>query len=178
MKTKTGALLGMASFVIACSGTISEAQAQCTSVVTAHININDGTNVGIVAGGGALGALSSAINTFNTAYMTQGGAFVANPPAKKEETGGGIWTRVIGGRVDTNFNVSGLANSNCGVHETYAGFQVGADVAKLNWGNSDTYVHFGVTAGYGQANFNEKSGPLNGRIEAPFVGAYAHVRQR
>ena len=168
MKTKTAALLGMASFVIACSGTISEAQAQCTSSVPLRRG-----GLYVAAGGGGLGALISAINTFNTAYMTQGGAFVANPPAKKEETGGGIWTRVIGGRVDTNFNVSGLANSSCGVHETYAGFQVGADVAKLNWGNSDTYVHVGVTAGYGQANFNEKSGTGSGNIDAPFVGAYA-----
>jgi outer membrane autotransporter protein len=133
------------------------------------------------AGGAAVGALVSAINTFNTAYLAQGSAFVANPPAQKEQTGGGIWVRGIGGHTDTNFNstvtfsgIGGAANCASGIKETYAGYQIGADVGKLNLGNSGAYVHFGVTAGFGQANYNEhRPGTLSGDIEAPFVGAYA-----
>ncbi len=188
MKTKKAALLGGASCLIGLAGPISGAQAQvqCSSSLTTQtVNFDDGGRMSVTgvgsAGGAAVGALVSAINTFNTAYLAQGSALVANPPAKKEETGGGIWGRGIGGRVDTTFSstttfsgIGGSTNCPSGVHETYAGFQMGADVGKLNLGNSGAYVHFGVTGGYSQANFNEKSpGTLTGSIQAPFVGVYA-----
>jgi outer membrane autotransporter protein len=188
MKAKTAALAGGVSFVIGLIGTLSAAQAQtaCSnSLTTKTISYDDGSTMTLTgvasSGGAAVGALVSAINTFNTAYVAQGSAFVANPQAKKEETGGGIWVRGIGGRSDTTFNstttfsgTGGSVNCPSGVHETYGGFQIGADVAKLNLGNNADYVHVGVTAGYGEASFNEKfGGTLTGNLHAPFVGAYA-----
>jgi outer membrane autotransporter protein len=186
MKTKKSALLGSVSFLVGLACTVSGAQAQCSSSLgTQTVSIGSDFSMplsGVASSGGAaVGALVSAINTFNTAYLAQGGPFVANPPAQKEETGGGIWVRGIGGHTTTAFSstttfngISGSANCPSGIKETYAGYQIGADVGKLNLGNSGAYVHFGVTAGFGQANFNEeKPGTLSGDIEAPFVGAYA-----
>jgi outer membrane autotransporter protein len=188
MKTKKAALLGSASFFIGLACTVSgaQAQAQCSSSLTqTTVTLADESTMSLTgvtsAGGAAVGALVSAINTFNTAYLAQGSAFVANPPAQKEQTGGGIWIRGIGGHTDTTFNstvtfggIGGAANCGSGIKQTYAGYQIGADVGKLNLGNSGAYVHFGVTAGFGQANYDEhRPGTLSGEIEAPFVGAYA-----
>jgi outer membrane autotransporter protein len=188
MKTKKASLLGSASVLIGLAGTVSgaQAQAQCSnSLSTQTVSFDDGGRMSVTgvaaSGGAAVGALVSAINSFNTVYLSQGSAFVANPPAKKEETGGGIWGRGVGGRVDTKFSTnatfSGIGGSvNCpsAVHQTYAGFQMGADVGKLNLGNSGAYVHFGITGGFGQSNFSENApGTLTGGIESPFVGVYA-----
>jgi hypothetical protein len=104
MKSRKAALLGGVSFFIGLAFTASgaRAQVQCSSSLTTQtVGYDDGGSMSlpgtVSASGAAVGALVSAINTFNTAYLAQGSAFVANPPAKLEETGGGIWGRAIGG---------------------------------------------------------------------------------
>src|SRR5579871_3334034 len=59
---------------------------------------------GKIIGGvvGASNSISSAIGTMNTSFLAQGNAFVAGlPDPKPDQTSGGIWGRVIGGRVET-----------------------------------------------------------------------------
>jgi outer membrane autotransporter protein len=126
-----------------------------------------------------VGALVATINNFNTAFLSQGSPFVGNPPAKMETTGGGFWIRGIGGQSNTNLTSTISFNgtsASCGssINETYGGVQVGADIGKLNLGNSGAYVHFGVTAGYGEDRFSEGlPGTTSGNLQAPFVGVYA-----
>jgi len=55
--------------------------------------------------GGAVSSLVSAINTTNTAFLTQGTAFVSAPPNPvPNQEGGGVWTRAVGGDVTTKNN--------------------------------------------------------------------------
>src|SRR5215471_18055015 len=60
---------------------------------------------------GSLNAFTSAIGTVNTAFLPSGSAFLsAAPNSAPDQQGGGVWTRAVAGRVDTqaytNFGVS------------------------------------------------------------------------
>src|SRR6476660_4174621 len=111
------------------------------------------------AAGGAVNSLVSAINTANTAFLTQSTAFVsapANPQPNQE--GGGVWTRGIGGEITTkststtsNVAVGGLGlpgtvTCNNQTKLTFAGAQVGMDTSILNYGGWN--LHVGSTVGY------------------------------
>ncbi|ABE38251.1 Outer membrane autotransporter barrel [Rhodopseudomonas palustris BisB5] len=147
------------------------------------------------AAGGAVNSLVSAINTANTAFLTQSTAFVSAPrnPAPNQE-GGGVWTRAIGGEVttkstSTTSNVSlggvGLPGSvNCNNENklSFAGVQVGADTSILNYNGWN--MHLGSTVGYLGAKSRDKSSagalnPLGGTFEdtlqVPFAGVYVAI---
>ena len=64
-------------------------------------------------------------------------------------------------------------------HQEYAGVQVGADIGKLNLGNSGANLHFGITGGFLGAKMEDTSlgGDLQSRFEVPFVGLYSAVTQ-
>jgi opacity protein-like surface antigen len=82
-------------------------------------------------------------------------------------------------------NGSGATTCNSQFHQTFAGFQVGQDVANLNvWGGWN--VHLGTTAGSletrgtivggntaGATGATAVTGSFNSVTEAPFVGTYA-----
>lgn len=144
------------------------------------------------ATGAQVNSLISAINTANTAFLTQSTAFVSAPgnPAPNQE-GGGIWTRGIGGEVTTkststtsNISLLGVAlpgEVSCSneMSLNFAGVQVGADVARLNWGGWN--VHVGSSVGYlgARAKDTSSAGPLNplggtfqDTLQVPFAGFY------
>ncbi len=156
-----------------------------------------GVAPGAVAGPGAallgnMAATTSAIiaadlNNATTAFQAQqGSAFVsapANPPPNSP--GGGIWGRVVGGELTTKstsstntLNVSpgaGLAQTttvtcNNKVRDTYAGFQLGADAAELNWNGWN--LHLGTTAGYLESNGKSQTDAYTSNFQIPFVGTY------
>ena len=126
------------------------------------------------AAGGAVNSLVSAINTANTAFLTQSTAFVsapANPQPNQE--GGGVWTRGIGGEITTKststtsnvavggFGLPGTVNCNNQTRLNFAGAQVGMDTSVLNYGGWN--LHVGSTVGYigAKARDTSSAGPLN-----------------
>jgi opacity protein-like surface antigen len=138
----------------------------------------------------AAASISGAIGNVSTAFLTQqGSAFVSAPanPAP-DQPGGGVWARAVGGHV----NISSTSNSTvvttptaggaaintsttaCATSQKYdfAGAQVGADIARLNWNGWN--VHLGTTAGYLSSKSNDTFGFSN-RIEVPFLGTYLVV---
>ncbi|MGP9813587.1 autotransporter domain-containing protein [Rhodopseudomonas sp. NSM] len=145
------------------------------------------------AAGGAVNSLVSAINTANTAFLTQSTAFVSAPPNPgPNQEGGGVWTRAIGGEVTTkststttNVGVSGVGalpgTVTCDNENklSFAGVQVGADTSILNYNGWN--LHLGSTVGYLGAKSRDKSSagvlnPLGGTFEdtlqVPFAGVY------
>ena len=94
-------------------------------------------------------AISAAIGNINTAFLTQqGSAFVSAPadPAP-DQPGGGVWARGVGGQanISSTSNSVGIstqggatintATTNCNnqQRQTFAGAQVGTDIARLNY---------------------------------------------
>ena len=179
--------LALMAGVLASSG----AQAQCTSNLPA-----DGMQYFPFGAGSGVNALTSVISTVNTAFLTNGSAFVSESPAAgPDQQGGGVWIRAIGGTVDTQANssfsgqMSGLdfskgvppqpyvatANDSCRtkVQQDFKGFQAGHDIALLNADNAGINWHFGGLAGYVESDFRRASGgTLNGNFNVPFAGLY------
>jgi opacity protein-like surface antigen len=175
----------------------SGAQAQC-----------EGTNVSAnqlfpFGSGSSVNALTSVIETVNTAFLTNTTAFISAPgnPAPDQE-GGGAWSRVIAGTVQTQtagsfsfpaLNVTtgsrpfcfpgGTVNSETKVQQDYAGFQAGRDISVLNDSLFGANWHFGATAGYVEsyakditpAGGDQSAGTLKTNFEVPFVGVYGAV---
>jgi opacity protein-like surface antigen len=166
-------------------------QPGCTS--TFPNNIVAGGQSQIIGGiVGTTNSISSVISTINTSFLAQGNAFVAGlPNPTPDETSGGIWGRVIGGRVDEKatgiFNGSitaspangtpastGMVTCNSDVRLNYGGFQMGQDIARLNIGGNGATLHVGVTGGYAEANAQDKGGSnFTGNFQVPFAGVYA-----
>jgi len=150
--------------------------------------------------GGGVNALTSVIGTVNTAFLTNGSAYVSAPgnPASDQQ-GGGVWTREIAGKVDTeanstfngSFNITippgttgtyppGTypfpAQGNCKtkVEQDFVGFQAGQDIAVLNGVSTGANIHFGATAGYVQSSAKDVSpgGTFAGNFQVPFAGVY------
>jgi len=147
---------------------------------------------------GSLNSTTSVIGTVNTAFLSNGSAFVSTPDSAPSQQGGGVWVRTVTGSVDVqadssfsgSFNATALipgipsfvvpANQSCRlkVHQDFAGVQAGHDIAFLNAGNSGMNWHFGVLAGYvgvkaqdvtpGNTDFSQ-----TGNFEAPSVGLYS-----
>ena len=122
----------------------SAAIAQCTGTGGAAALGGAPFNFAGIAQGAAVSTLISSINTLNTAFLTQSTAFVGAPgnPRPNQE-GGGVWTRGIGGEIDTkntttsNYRlfgapVPGAITCNTETNLKFAGVQVGTDMATLN----------------------------------------------
>jgi opacity protein-like surface antigen len=135
--------------------------------------------------GAASAALAGTIGNVNTIFLNQqGSAFVSAPAnAQPDQPGGGVWGRAVGGEVDlkstsmstgvtrisdgnTNTVTTTCANSQ---HQSFAGVQLGADVARLNW--SGWNIHVGATAGYLGSKETDNAG-FNNTIQVPFFGTY------
>jgi opacity protein-like surface antigen len=154
--------------------------------------VQTGTNLGnqsalAIPAGAAGAAISGAIGNVNTAFLTQQGSAFVSAPADPvpDQPGGGVWGRAIGGEVtlkttsnsasmnvrnDTgavvNTSTTACANSS---REDFAGVQVGADIARLNWNGWN--VHLGTTAGYLGSKENDNNG-FNNTFQVPFFGTY------
>jgi opacity protein-like surface antigen len=178
-----GKVLAGTTFVVMLSAS-SAAFAQCAAP-TGLALIN--TSAFVVPAGAASAVISGAIGNVNTAFLSQqGSAFVSAPanPAP-DQPGGGVWGRAIGGEVNLNttsnsttvgtVNATGAvvnnSNTTCNErsHDSFAGVQVGTDIARLNW--SGWNVHLGTTAGYLGSKSTDTFG-FNNNIQVPFFGTY------
>jgi opacity protein-like surface antigen len=179
---KTKVAVGV-TFAVLMSASSAFAQNCVTTQVPNPQTIN---NIGTLAvpPGGASAAIAGAIGSVNSVFLTQqGSAFVSAPanPAP-DQPGGGVWARAVGGHantsststsvgVTTGAGVANTANTTCAnsQHENFAGVQVGADIARLNWNGWN--VHLGTTAGYLGSKETDNNGFSN-KIQVPFFGAY------
>ena len=106
------------------------------------------------------------------------------PIPTPDQPGGGVWARAVGGQVDVKSTsnsdrrdnaparaVVNTATTACAnaQHENFAGVQVGADIARLNW--SGWNVHLGTTAGYLGSKETDNNGFSN-TFQVPFFGTY------
>jgi opacity protein-like surface antigen len=146
--------------------------------------------------------LGAALNTANTAFLSQSTAFIGNPSSPlPDQAGGGVWTRGVGGAVDINggsttnltgsiaitlpspipkISSSATADVDCTskMHENFAGIQVGRDIARLNVDGWN--LHVGTTAGEIGTNGSETGGvgalggaAFTNNVRVPFFGTYA-----
>lgn len=119
--------------------------------------------------GTSLNTILSTINTANTAFLTNSASFVSAPgTSESDRKSGGVWSRAIGGRVETSSTVTSTINNspNVGegtcnglVRQEYAGGQMGVDFATLNLGGGGANIHFGMTGGYLNARSNDITPP-------------------
>jgi opacity protein-like surface antigen len=165
----------------------STAQAQCSAGPGAF-----GPFISTFAGGGAaaVSSLISTLNTVNTTFLTQSTAFVSAPgDPQPNQSGGGIWTRGIGGTVQTDTRstagdfsigipgfvaaIPGTVNCDTRTRQDFAGYQAGADIARLNIGGLN--FHMGLTAGYVGSDSRDISpgGTFRSNFQIPFAGLYA-----
>jgi outer membrane autotransporter protein len=193
-RSRTGLLVGVAAAVSLFAATGAQAQ-NC-----AIFNPSNITNLGSVGSSPASisSMISSSITTASTAFLLQSTAFVGAPgnPAPDQQ-GGGVWIRGVGGQVDVKSNTNtavsaagatGTVSCSQKVDDTFAGVQLGADIARLNVNGWN--LHFGTTVGYLEARnnlvggafaFNDPAnngafaggGPFNSTTQVPFAGAYA-----
>jgi opacity protein-like surface antigen len=171
------------AFAMACSASSAAMAQNCTTTQTGT-PISNQVDLAVPAGAAAA-AVSGAIGNVNTAFLTQqGSAFVSAPgnPAP-DQPGGGVWVRGVGGQVDLkSVSTSNSTNSQNGAvfnntttncnntqHQNFAGVQVGADIARLNWNGWN--VHLGTTAGYLGSKSTDNNGFSN-TFEVPFFGTY------
>jgi opacity protein-like surface antigen len=176
----------LAAATAAMLSTSQAAWATCGTPVQSGFFINNQAPLAVPASA-AGAAIASAITNVDTAFLTpQGSAFVSAPAdPMPNQPGGGVWARGIGGsanvsttsnsastntRLDTNVvvNNSTVACAN-NSHEDFAGVQVGADIARLNWNGWN--VHLGTSAGYLGSRQTDDNG-FNNHFEVPFLGTY------
>ena len=180
--TRKTALLGGSALLLVMFA--SQAQAQC--VATGDFAATIAADITPIARGGSVNSLVSVLNTTGTAFLNQTNAFIGAPAnPQPNQVGGGVWGRGVGGRVDTEATgvatagiVGGpalLGNVTCDTktRTEFTGFQVGADLARLNVGGWN--LHGGVTAGY--VEFDAKDitpggGTFSGNFQVPFAGVY------
>jgi hypothetical protein len=166
--------------------------------------------------GSSVNALISTMNTVNTAFLSPSSSFVsARGGADAGQLGGGVWGRAVIGSVDSKSTttstidtsqarqwlftepkvdglppVTGKGTCEGKLSETYAGYQFGFDLAKLNIGASGANFHVGLTAGYFSSQTEDKSdattflssggtsltspaGTFQSESQIPFLGLYA-----
>ena len=186
--TRTGKLLVGATLAVGLLGS-SSAWAQCRDNFNyAFIDTPGPGGIPVAAGfplggGSSLSALTSTINTINTAFLTSTSAFVSSPGnPQPNQQGGGVWARTIGGTVDSEQSsratltvppgvvpaATGVQNCDTSTRQDYWGYQVGKDISILNGGGTGANWHFGVTAGYLEAQTKDKTGASN--FVNPFYG--------
>jgi opacity protein-like surface antigen len=139
--------------------------------------------------GGAINSIIATVNAANTAFLTSTSAFVSAPGnPKPDQQGGGAWGRVIGGSIDNkNTGVTTITSDilqgavPAGDTQTcetktrmdFSGFQVGHDISILNGGGTGANWHWGVTAGYFEADASDRTfRSFSGNFQAPFAGIY------
>jgi hypothetical protein len=146
--------------LLACTG----AQAQCTDNFN-YVAVTGVLGFSAATGGSAVTSLIATMNTVNTSFLTSSSAFVSSPGGPRpNQDSGGVWSRVVGGEVDTTttstttLNVppprdpaTGVEHCRTETHQDFAGVQFGYDLAKLNLGGGGANLHFGVTGGYLEA---------------------------
>ncbi len=180
----------VALFLILGSAISSAHAATCSSASGDLDDIPIGKTLG-ASMGATVASVIGATSAINSAIIGQGSsAFVSSPsnPAPDQQ-GSGVWTRGVGGNLNTSHALSlvvadvpnngeGAAdNANVGctlkLHQTFAGMQVGTDVARLNLGASGANIHFGLTGGYSELKSSDVDGGFSGSFRVPYLGIYS-----
>lgn len=156
------------------------AMAQCTSP---NFAIGSGPFVPFGTGT-AVESLISVFNAVNTSSLAQSTAFVSSPSnPQPNQQGGGSWSRVIGGEVETKSNtttnlldgtVVNCANTS---KVEFFGTQVGVDLARHNFGAGSNF-HLGLTAGQFDVTARSQTPGFSffkGDVEIPFAGIYTAI---
>jgi opacity protein-like surface antigen len=181
-RCRKNSIPGATLTVLLVSPSVALAQ-NCSTTQTGSIISNVG-NLAVPASA-ASAALAGTIGNVNTVFLNQqGSAFVSAPAnAQPDQPGGGVWGRAVGGEANlksaseskaevatqngvVNNTTTACANSQ---HESFAGVQLGADIARLNW--SGWNVHLGTTAGYLGSKETDNNGFSN-TFQVPFFGTY------
>ena len=161
----------------------------------------DGTNgftttvtlPGFSSGGvGALSAITSVVSTLSAAdasLTAQGSSpfVVASPTQAPDQQGGGVWVRGAGGSFRVSAPTTGVtfdsiptvngtqvSATDCTESRTrqnFIGVQVGADVARLNFGGSGGTLNVGLTSGY--FGLSSSDNAVSTSFQVPFFGLYA-----
>jgi hypothetical protein len=143
---------------------------------------------------GIASALSGTIGALQSGFHQPVSAIVSRPEnCGPNQTVGGMFIRVNGGKTDTTLNGSasapglGNANSRTSSSSSFGGFQTGFDMGKCNVNNSGWDLHFGVMTGMVDVKLNASTSVTNtlgppgtagtsADISVPFIGAYAFAR--
>jgi outer membrane autotransporter protein len=186
--SRTSVVAGSVALALGLLGSSAAMALDCAPIDGSPAQASLGPSATGLAGGLAI---SSAVSAANTAFLTQSTAFVSAPANPKPDSeGGGLWIREVGGQltlnsntqVNVNLNVPGVAslsaNTTCTAQfrQTFAGFQLGQDIAKFNVGGWN--LHLGTTAGFLETSGNLAGGNLGGgafnsTTQSPFVGTFA-----
>lgn len=149
---------------------------------------------GFQSGGvGALSAITSVVSTLSGADASltgQGSSpfVVASPTQAPDQQGGGIWVRGAGGEFRVSAPTTGVtfdsfptfpsgaqvSATDCSESRTrqnFTGVQVGADVARLNFGGSGGTLNVGLTSGY--FGLSSSDNVISTSFQVPFFGLYA-----
>jgi hypothetical protein len=151
-----GIVLAGAAFAMALSASSAAFAQNCTFT---NLGPNPVSNATLVmnAAGAASASLAGAIGNVQTAFLTQqGSAFVSAPPnPAPDQPGGGVWVRGVGGQATDKSRSAGsltgaflngtpinTTTSNCfnSSGQNFAGVQVGADIARLNWSGWNVHL--------------------------------------
>lgn len=195
---RTGIFAGSVTVALGLLGSSAALAQSCGDLPFAGSGAPPGA-IGVIGTGlGAGLAVSGALSAANTGFLTQSTAFVSAPANPKPDSeGAGIWIRGVGGELTLNSNsqvdasltiqrpVAGLNltpgtfhdSTSCSAqfHQTFGGFQLGYDVAKLNVAGWN--LTLGTTAGFLETSGsivggNLFGGAFNSTTQAPFVGTY------
>lgn len=168
----------------------SQAQAQCTGQRLSVPGFNFGVfDFGLVATGvtSNVQSLVSVLTTTNAVTSSQNSGFIGAPANPLEgQQGGGVWARGLNGTFDTKTTGSYSYANNFGFFAgngscksrtflDYSGFQVGADVARLNVDGFN--IHVGITAGYTESGARAGDPGATGRsnFQSSFGGVYGAI---
>lgn len=198
--TRKVSVLAGAAFVLALSASSGAmAQVLTGNCTVSNVGGTAGLGVPantVNAGGNILGQIaastsaqiSSETGNASTSFQAgQGSAFVSAPANPGPNTnGGGVWVRATGGEntvtststtqtLNTTVPAFGLNQTttvgcNNRIRDDYAGFQIGADTAKLNWNGWN--FHLGTMAGYLESNSHSLNDNFSSNFQIPSVGTY------
>ncbi len=183
IKLITGA--GTATFAAANdAGTAAALSSLGGNFVTYNFQALGGGDWGIVAlvntaaAAGPAAQIATSISSINTGFFQNTSSFISAPPSDEaNKLYGGLWIRPSEGSSTTT---STSTNSNPFAPPTaskvkfdYAGYQLGADIAFGNVGNTGFNVHAGLTAGQVGAKASDQiNAGSSSNFEVPFYGVY------
>ena len=143
---------------------------------------------------GLASAIGAAVTTTDVVLQAQGSSafVVAIPTQAPDQQAGGVWARGVGGNFLTSVPVTGSSGLSAPfvlvgvtaastidcqsrVREEFNGVQVGADVARLNFGGSGGTLHVGLTSGQVETSALTNSSSTNIDFQVPFFGLYASL---
>jgi opacity protein-like surface antigen len=163
---------------------VTGALAECARPSNAHANVFD---LVPLASGAAVSSIIATISSVNTSSLAQSTAFVGTPPnPKPDQQGGGSWSRIIAGEVETKNNTATTGSGTypgVGAFQQsgecrattqldFIGTQAGMDIGRYNFAGGGN-ITWGFTAGYFDVNAKDKTlNTFKSDNNIPFAGLY------